>query len=132
MQNSETARRKQLLSQAYQQQLGVVSDQSVKEVRYNILKKEVDANRDIYQSMLQRVKEASIVAALKSSDVRVVSPATRGQIDLPPEFAAEPGIGIALRYCLHRLATSCCASATMPACGHLARASSTSTCLNWL
>ncbi len=48
--------------------------QSVKEVRYNILKKEVDANRDIYQSMLQKVKEASIVAALKSSDVRVVSP----------------------------------------------------------
>ncbi len=44
------------MSQAYQQQLGVVSDQSVKEVRYNILKKEVDANRDIYQSMLQRVK----------------------------------------------------------------------------
>ena len=74
VQNSATARRKQLLNQAYNQQLGVVSDQSVKEVRYNILKKEVDANRDIYQSMLQRVKEASIVAALRSSDVRVVSP----------------------------------------------------------
>ncbi len=64
----------------------MVSDQSVKEVRYNILKKEVDANRDIYQSMLQRVKQASIVAALKSSDVRVVSPATPGQNHLPPEL----------------------------------------------
>src|SRR5579859_1957215 len=74
VQNSETARRKQLLTQAYQQQLGVVSDQSAKEVRYNILKKEVDANRDLYQSMLQRVKQASILAALKASDVRVVSP----------------------------------------------------------
>ena len=74
--NSETARRKELLNQAYKQQLGVVSDQSSKEVRYNILKKEVDANRDIYQSMLQRVKEDSIVAALRSSDVRVVGPAT--------------------------------------------------------
>ena len=85
VQNSETARRKQLLTKAYQQQLGVVSDQSVKEVRYNILKKEVDANRDIYQSMLQRVKEASIVAALKSSDVRVVSPATCSKLALPAE-----------------------------------------------
>ena len=66
------------MTKAYQQQLGVVSDQSAKEVRYNILKKEVDANRDIYQSMLQKVKEASIVAALKSSDVRVVSPAHCG------------------------------------------------------
>ena len=87
VQNSETGRRKQLLAQAYQQQLGVVSDQSVKEVRYNILKKEVDANRDLYQSMLQRVKQASIVAALKSSDVRVVSPATPSTSHLPPEFA---------------------------------------------
>jgi capsular exopolysaccharide synthesis family protein len=75
VQNSATSRRTDLLKKAYQQQLGVVSDQSVKEVRYNILKKEVDANRDIYQSMLQKVKEANVVAALKSSDVRVVSPA---------------------------------------------------------
>ena len=96
MQNSATARRKQLLTQAYNQQLGVVSDQSVKEVRYNILKKEVDANRDIYQSMLQRVKEASIVAALRSSDVRVVSPGTAANLALPAEFAAEPVLGTAL------------------------------------
>jgi hypothetical protein len=39
VQNSATSRRKELLAKAYQQQLGVVSDQSVKEVRYNILKK---------------------------------------------------------------------------------------------
>lgn len=76
VQDKADLRRKKLLADAYQQQLGVVSEQSVKEVRYNILKKEVDANREIYQSMLQRVKEASIVAALKSSDVRIVSPAT--------------------------------------------------------
>src|ERR1700729_4443066 len=42
VQNSETERRKQLLTQAYRNQLGVVSDQSAKEVRYNILKKDVD------------------------------------------------------------------------------------------
>ena len=90
VQNSETARRTQLLGRAFQQQLGVVSEQSVKEVRYNILKKDVDANRDIYQSMLQRVKEASIVAALKSSDVRVVSPAT------PPASAYLPSLPLNL------------------------------------
>ena len=87
-------RRKQLLTRAYQAQLGVVSDQSVKEVRYNILKKEVDANRDIYQSMLQRVKEASIVAALKSSDVRVVSPATRPTSAFRPSLVINLGLGL--------------------------------------
>jgi capsular exopolysaccharide synthesis family protein len=94
VQNSETSRRKQLLSQAYQQQLGVVSDQSAKEVRYNILKKEVDANRDIYQSMLQRVKEASIVAALKSSDVRVVSPATAAKSTYRPSLPLNLALGL--------------------------------------
>jgi polysaccharide biosynthesis transport protein len=93
VQNSETARRKQLLTQAYQQQLGVVSDQSAKEVRYNILKKEVDANRDLYQSMLQRVKQASILAALKASDVRVVSPATPSKTPYRPSLALNLGLG---------------------------------------
>ncbi len=94
VQDSESVRRKQLLTRAYQAQLGVVSDQSVKEVRYNILKKEVDANRDIYQSMLQRVKEASIVAALKSSDVRVVSPATRPTSAFRPSLVINLGLGL--------------------------------------
>jgi capsular exopolysaccharide synthesis family protein len=96
VQNSETSRRKQLLTQAYQQQLGVVSDQSVKEVRYNILKKEVDANRDLYQSMLQRVKQASILAALKASDVRVVSPATASNTPYRPSLALNLGLGTLL------------------------------------
>ena len=94
VQNSETARRKQLLGAAYQQQLGVVSDQSAKEVRYNILKKEVDANRDIYQSMLQRVKQATIVAALKSSDVRVVSPALPSKRPYQPNLVLNLAIGL--------------------------------------
>jgi polysaccharide biosynthesis transport protein len=94
VQDSETARRKALLSKAYQNQLGVVSDQSAKEVRYNILKKEVDANRDIYQSMLQKVKEASIVAALKSSDVRVVSPALAAKSTFRPSLPLNLALGL--------------------------------------
>jgi polysaccharide biosynthesis transport protein len=93
VQDSETTRRKQLLARAYQNQLGVVADQSAKEVRYNILRKEVDANRDIYQSMLQRVKEASIVAALKSSDVRIVSPAAVSRSPYRPSLPLNLGIG---------------------------------------
>ena len=94
VQDSETERRKALLTKAYQNQLGVVSDQSAKEVRYNILKKEVDANRDIYQSMLQKVKEASIVAALKSSDVRVVSPAIAAKSTFRPSLPLNLALGL--------------------------------------
>jgi len=94
VQNSETSRRKALLSAAYKAQLGVVSDQSSKEVRYNILKKDVDANRDIYQSMLQRVKEASVIAALKSSDVRVVSPAIPAGTPYRPSLPINLALGL--------------------------------------
>jgi polysaccharide biosynthesis transport protein len=93
VQDSETARRKQLLTHAYQQQSGVVSDQSVKEVRYNILKKELDANRDVYQSMLQRMKQASTVAALKASNVRVVSPATPSKSAYRPNLLLNLALG---------------------------------------
>ncbi len=103
VQDSATTRRKALLAKAYQQQLGVVSDQSVKEVRYNILKKEVDANRDIYQSMLQRVKEASIVAALKSSDVRIVSPAV---VPTSPYLPSLP-LNLALGFLLGATFSTC-------------------------
>jgi succinoglycan biosynthesis transport protein ExoP len=99
VQNAETARRKQLLTQVYQQQLSVVSDQSSKEVRYDSLKKEVDADRDIYQSMLQRVKQAGIVAALKSSDVRVVSPATAQPSPYRPSLPLNLALGSAVRDC---------------------------------
>jgi polysaccharide biosynthesis transport protein len=94
VQNAVSARRKQLLAAAFQQQISVVSDQSSKEIRYNILKREVDANRDIYQSMLQRVKEASIVAALKSSDVRVVSPAVRSTSPYRPSLPLNLALGL--------------------------------------
>jgi succinoglycan biosynthesis transport protein ExoP len=94
VQNAETARRKQLLTSAYQQQLGVVSDQSSKEVRYDSLRKAVDADRDIYQGMLQRVKQAGIAAALKSSDVRVVSPATAQASPYRPSLLLNLALGL--------------------------------------
>jgi capsular exopolysaccharide synthesis family protein len=103
VQDSETSHRKQLLTHAYQQQLGVVANQSVKEVHYNILKKELDANRDLYQSILQRVKQASTVSALKASNVRVVSPATPSksayQSGLPLNLALGALIGMAFACC---------------------------------
>ena len=105
VQHSEITRRKQLLAAAFQAQLGVVSDQSVKEVRYNILKKEVDANRDLYQSMLQRVKQASIVSALEVERRACGQPGDAARSALSPQPGAEPRIGFVdrsgLRHLLH-------------------------------
>lgn len=71
----EANRRERLLTSAYAAQTGVVTDQSEKAIQYNILKREVDSNRQIYDSMLQHMKEASVASALRASNVRVIDPA---------------------------------------------------------
>jgi capsular exopolysaccharide synthesis family protein len=44
-------------------------------VQYNILKREADTNKQLYDGMLQKLKEAGITAGLRSSNIRVVDPA---------------------------------------------------------
>jgi len=68
-------RRQDLLSAQYAEQTGVVNDQASKAIHYNILKREVDTNRQIYEAMLQKVKEAGVATAMRASSFRVVDPA---------------------------------------------------------
>ena len=44
-------------------------------IEYGILKNEVDTNREIYNAMLQRTKEASIAAGLKAGNITVLDKA---------------------------------------------------------
>lgn len=71
----EAVRLETLLSAAYAQQTHKVSAQSEKAIAYNILRQEVDSTRQLYDAMLQRVREAHIAAALRSSNVSVIEPA---------------------------------------------------------
>jgi len=43
-------------------------------IQYNILEREVDTNKQLYEGLLQRLKEAGVSAGLKSSNVHVVDP----------------------------------------------------------
>lgn len=72
----ETAQeREHLLFSAYKTQSQIVTDQAAKSIQYNILKREVDSNRQIYESISQQVKEASVASAMRASNIRVVDPA---------------------------------------------------------
>ena len=85
--------REQLRAKDYNSQVARVSGQNVKEIRYNILKREVDANRDLYQSTLQKVKEASVVSAMASSNVRVVDPAKAPNGPYSPNLIINLAVG---------------------------------------
>ena len=69
-------RREDLLAANYSETAKVVADQADKLTHYNTLKREVDTNRQLYDSILQRVKEASVASALRASNIHVVDPAT--------------------------------------------------------
>ena len=67
--------RETLLTQALDQQKIEANQMSERLVEYNILKREAEANKTLYDGMLTKLKEANIAGALKSSNIRVVDPA---------------------------------------------------------
>ena len=62
--------------------------------QYNALKKEADANTELYQALYQKIKEAAIAAETKSSNVRVVDRARVLDRPTRPHRSRNIGIGI--------------------------------------
>jgi succinoglycan biosynthesis transport protein ExoP len=83
-----------LVEQAYHQQAALVSDQAAKAIHYNVLKREVETNRDLYDSLLAGMKEAGVNAAARVRDARVVDPATPPQFPYRPNLVRNAGIGL--------------------------------------
>ena len=77
--------REKLITASYMSQVKLVADQAEKTTHYGILKREVDTTRDLYQTMLQRMKEASVASALRASNIRVVDPAEPSSIPYKPD-----------------------------------------------
>jgi polysaccharide biosynthesis transport protein len=76
--------RELLLTQALDEQkkeAGVMADRMV---QYNILKRDAEANKQLYDGLQQKLKEAGISAGLRSSNIRVVDPA------LVPTWPSKP------------------------------------------
>ena len=82
----DASRREDLLSRAYTMQTKDVTGQDEKEVHYNILKREVESNRQLYDTMLQQLKQSSLAAALGAAKVRVIDPAAASLKPVSPDF----------------------------------------------
>ena len=91
---SEATRKEKLLASAYDAQTREVSGQDEKAVQYNILKREVDSNRQLYDTMLQQMKQASIASALRASNIRVVDPAEMPDRPVFPNFKLNSALGL--------------------------------------
>lgn len=63
------------LAQALAAQNALVNRLEQDSIQYNILKREVEANQQLYEGLLQRMKEAGVLAGLRSSNIQIVDPA---------------------------------------------------------
>jgi len=86
--------RESLVHGAFEQQQNQANLIAGRTVQYNILKREVDTNRQLYEGLLQRLKEAGVSAGMNASNIRVVDAA------VPPTRPVRPrpvlNLGLAL------------------------------------
>ena len=87
-------RKEKLLASPYNGQAGLVSAQATKSAHYNLLKREVDTTRLLYETMLQKLKEASIASALRASNIRAVDPAEAPTAPYKPDVFRSTIVGL--------------------------------------
>jgi polysaccharide biosynthesis transport protein len=89
-----TQRRERLLGADFAAQSKLVSEQAARSVHYNMLKREVDTHRQLYDGMLQKVKEYGIASAMHASNVRVVDAAKAPRLPYRPSYTANSVVGL--------------------------------------
>lgn len=78
--------REKMMRSAFEQQKQQANQLNEKAIEYNQLKHDADSNRQLYDSLQQKLKEAGITSGLKSSNVRVVDVARA------PLFPSKPNV----------------------------------------
>jgi capsular exopolysaccharide synthesis family protein len=71
----EAMQRETMLVQALDQQKAEANTMAERMVEYNILKREAEASKTLYDGLMTKLKEVGISSALQSSNIRVVDPA---------------------------------------------------------
>ncbi len=75
---------------------GSVLDLRSRGIQYNILQRDVDTNRALYDALLQRYKEIGVAGGIGESEASVVDPARQPHSPFRPNALLNLGVGIAL------------------------------------
>jgi capsular exopolysaccharide synthesis family protein len=86
-------RREKLLEEAYGTQAETVARLSEGASQYEVLKREVDADRQLYTTLLQQVKEIGITSTMDASNVSVIDPATARTRPYRPDLPQATALG---------------------------------------
>lgn len=85
--------REKMLRSALEKQKTEANNLNESAIQYNLLKRDVDTNRQLYEGLLQRLKEAGVVAGLKSSNVTVIDQARVPRSPSEPNVPRNLGLG---------------------------------------
>ncbi len=88
--------REALLNSAYRTQEVRVSQEQGREAQVSMLRREVDSGQQLYQTLLQRVKEAGFASAMQASTIRVVDAAKAPLEPIAPRRGTSAVIGLLL------------------------------------
>ncbi len=86
--------RESMLHDALEKQKQEANKLNESAIEYTILKRDVETNRQLYEGLLQKLKEAGVSAGLKSNNFRIVDTAA------PPSAPIEPNIPRNLMFAL--------------------------------
>jgi polysaccharide biosynthesis transport protein len=89
-------RREGLVREAFEQQQQQANLVAGRVVQYNILKREVDTNKQLYEGLLQRLKEAGVSAGMNASNIRIVDAAVAPTRPISPRPVLNLGLALLL------------------------------------
>jgi len=87
-------KRENLLNSSYERQLALVSQNSVHLAHYSVLQREVDTTRQLYDSMIGRVREAGLASAMQASEIHTIEAATPPNAPYAPNLALQTIMGL--------------------------------------
>jgi polysaccharide biosynthesis transport protein len=85
--------REKMQRQALEQQKEDASQLNQNAIEYNLLKRDADSNRQLYDSLMQKLKEAGLLAGLSSTNVHIVDPASPPPTPFTPDIPRNLEIG---------------------------------------
>ena len=85
-QYSAALQRENMLHEALERQKQEANKLNESAIEYTLLKRDVDTNRQLYEGLLQKLKEAGVSAGLKSNNFQIIDSAR------PPTYPIEPNI----------------------------------------
>ena len=94
----------QMINEMLAKQRGAVSNYQRASIQYNILQREVDTNEKMYEGLLERLKESSLLAGFEAANIQIVEPGSPQELPETPNLPVNLGLasllGLAVGVCI--------------------------------